>query len=213
MGAVLDRARSLAEKVGDSRALLWATCYTGAHAQLTGDWSRALEHHETAIQIGRDSGGFRHEVSWSYARGAEALMHLGRQREAIELCRRSLAISLDAGNRLESGYAHLVLAQLEARAEAPDWQKAAEHLDASLKAFRDAGAQLDVGRALLAGAEIARRRGESGSRDLAETARRIFADKGAGFLHREAQVFLAEVNLRSAPTDNGEPLECERRDQ
>jgi tetratricopeptide (TPR) repeat protein len=102
MGAVLDRARYLAERVGDARALLWVDCYTAAHAQMARDWERALERHEIAIQIGKESGGFHHEVSWSYARGAEALMHLGRTSDAIEFCRHSLALSLPAGNKLES---------------------------------------------------------------------------------------------------------------
>ena len=81
-------------------------------------------------------------------------MRLGRYQKAFEYCQQGLAISLRTSNKLEYGYAYMVLAELYATEAACDWDKAAWYRDESLKAFREVGAKVDVGLAHLAGARI-----------------------------------------------------------
>jgi hypothetical protein len=75
--------------------------------------------------MGRESGGVQHEVSYACARAAEALLRLGRSQEAFEHCHQGLAISLKTANKLEYGYAYMVLAEIHASEDYRDWDKAA----------------------------------------------------------------------------------------
>jgi nanoRNase/pAp phosphatase (c-di-AMP/oligoRNAs hydrolase) len=58
-------------------------------------------------------------------------------------------------------------------------------------AFREAGAKIDIGRAYLVAARIARLRQDEDASQLAERARQIFSENGARLLLREAEEFLA----------------------
>jgi predicted ATPase len=192
--ALLDRAQQLCEKVGDFRA--GVAHVNGGHVFLAGlerDFGRSLEYSHPIIQMGKESGGFQHEVSWAYARAAEALLRLGRYQEAFDYCHQGLAISLKVSNKLEYGYAYMVLAEIHASEEYRDWDKAAWYLEESLKAFREVGAQVDVGRAHLAGARIALLRHDGTACQWAEKARDIFAERGAKALLREAKELLEEL--------------------
>lgn len=117
----------------------------------------------------------------------------GRYQEAFEYCQEGLAIALKTSNKLEYGYTYMVLAELCATEAYRDWDKAAWYLDESLKAFREADAKVDVGRAHLAGARIALRRGNGTARRWAETARQIFAEHGAKALLEDAEELLVTL--------------------
>ena len=54
-------------------------------------------------------------VSYASARAAEALLRLGRYREAFAYCHQGLAISLKVSNKLEYGYGYMVLAEIPAQ--------------------------------------------------------------------------------------------------
>ena len=113
--------------------------------------------------------------------------------DAYDYCQQGLAISQKASNRLEYGYAYMVLAEIHASEGHRDWDKAAWHLEESLKAFREVAARVDIGRAHLAGARIALQRQNSSARQWAETARDIFATQGATALLREVEDMLATL--------------------
>jgi class 3 adenylate cyclase/tetratricopeptide (TPR) repeat protein len=189
----LERAQQLCEKIGDYRGISWATSSYFQVAELAKDFERAVASVNIQISRGIASGGFQHEVSSCFARGAAFLLRLGRYQEAFEYCQKGLAISLKTANRLEYGYAYMVLAELHASEMYRNWDKAAWYLEESLKAFREVGAQIDVGRAHLTGARIAMQRQDGSARQWAETARDIFAERGAKVLLQEAEELLATL--------------------
>jgi predicted ATPase/class 3 adenylate cyclase len=193
--ALLQRAWPLSEHVGDFLAQAWVHIWSGdVLARGDKDFEGALEHAQHVIRMGTESGGFSHEVSHQFARGAEALLRLGRVREAHDYCQQGLAIAQPASNKLESGYASMVLAEVHASEAYRDWDKAVWYLDESLKAFREVGATVDVGRAHLAGARIARLREDDTARRWAAQARDIFAERGANALLKEAAELLAALH-------------------
>jgi tetratricopeptide (TPR) repeat protein len=180
--------------VGDLLARAWVHIWHGAVcAAGEKDFERALEHAQQVIRMGAESGGFPHEVSHQFARGAEYLLRLGRTQEALDYCQQGVAISQPASNKLESGYASMVLAEIYASETYQDWDKAARYLEESLTDFREVEAQVDVGRAYLAGARIALQRQDGSARQRAETARDIFAKRGATVLLREVEEMLASL--------------------
>lgn len=174
--------------------MAWAQVLHGRlRAAADKDFESAFEAANALIDMGQASGGFQHEVSYAFARAAEALLRLGRYREAFAYCHKGLAISLKTSNKLEYGYAYMVLAEIHASKEYQDWDKATWYLEESLKAFRKVGAQVDVGRAHLAGVRTAQRRQDDSARQWAETARDIFAERGAKALLKEAEELFEEV--------------------
>jgi tetratricopeptide (TPR) repeat protein len=193
MEAWRERALQLCEKVGDFRGIAWARGFQILLAMAEKHFDKAFEYASEWIHMGKASGGFQHEVSAVYARAAECLLRLGRYREAFDACHQGLAISLHASNKLEYGKAYRVLAEIHASEEYRDWDKAAWYLEESLKAFREVGAQIDLGRTHLAGARIALLRQDGSARQWAETARDIFAERGAKALLKEAEELLATL--------------------
>lgn len=191
--ALRERALHLCEKVGDFRGISWAQGKHYLQAEHEKDFEAGFERSKTMIQMGQESGGFQHEVSASCGIIAGALVGLGRYREAFDYCHRGLAISLNASNKLEYGRAYMVLAEIHASEAYRDWDKAAWHLEESLKAFREVGAKVDVGRAHLSGARIAVQRQDGSARQWAETAMDIFAERGANALLRETEELLEEL--------------------
>lgn len=190
--SLLERASRLCDKVGDFLGRAWVSIWLGElRAVRDRDFAAALECATQVIAMGRASGGFQHEVSHQYARAAEYLLRLGRYREAFDYCHEALKIARHTANKLEYGYAYMLLAEIHASEAYEDWQQAEWYLRQSLTAFREVGAQVDVGRAHLAGARMARRRGDGRARHWAETARDIFASRGARVLLREAEAWLA----------------------
>lgn len=186
--SLLDQALQLCDKVGDFRGLAWVKGHHGLlQAAAVKDFVSAFKAAKGVIDMGQNSGGFQHEVSYVSARAAEALLRLGRYHEASAYCQKGLAISLKTANKLEYGYAYMVLAEIHAAPASRDWAKAAWYLEESLKAFRQVGAQIDVGRAHLAGARIAQQRQDNSARQWATTARDIFAERGAQALLKEAE--------------------------
>jgi predicted ATPase/class 3 adenylate cyclase len=191
----LERALQLCEKVGDYRGRAWANVLYGRlQAAAEKDFEGAFASMNAVIQMGTDSGGFQHEVSYAFARATEALLRLGRYREAFEYCQEGLAIALKVSNKLEYGYVYMVLAELHASEAYQDWDKAAWYLEESFKAFREVGSQIDVGRAHLAGARIALLRQDGSARQWTETAKTIFAERGAKALQKEAEELLAMLD-------------------
>jgi tetratricopeptide (TPR) repeat protein len=187
MHPLLQRAHDLLEKVGDYRGKAWVSIMHHYRAAIERDLENAIRHANRSVQMGKESGGFQHEVSAALARAAECLLRLGRYREAFDYCQQSLVISLKASNKLEYGYAYMVLAEIHASEDYRDWEKAAWYLDESLKTFQDVGAQVDVGRVYLAGARISLLRKDGNARQLAHAAREIFAERGAKALLKEAE--------------------------
>jgi class 3 adenylate cyclase/DNA-binding winged helix-turn-helix (wHTH) protein/tetratricopeptide (TPR) repeat protein len=190
--SLLERALRLCDKVGDFLGRAWVSIWLGElRATRDRDFAGALACATQVITMGRESGGFQHEVSHQCARAAEYLVRLGRYQEAFDYCHEALEIARHTANTLEYGYAYMLLAEIHASEAYEDWQQADWYLHQSLTAFREVGAQVDVGRAHLAGARIARRRGGGSARHWAETARAIFADRGARVLLQEAETWLA----------------------
>jgi predicted ATPase len=146
------------------------------------------------IQMGQESGGFQHEVSQFFANAAGYLLRLGRYREAFEHCHQALTASLKAGNKKVYGCAYMVLAEVHTSEDYRDWDKATWYLEESLKAFREVGAQIDLGRAYLAGGRIAVERQDNNAHQWAEQARDIFAECGASALLKEAEELLEELS-------------------
>jgi tetratricopeptide (TPR) repeat protein len=188
-----DRALPLCEKIGDFRGIAWARSLRRFQAEAERNFEKALANSSSQIQMGKESGGFQHEVSAHLARSAEYLLRLGRYSEAFAYCHQGLAISLKTSNKLEYGYAYMILAEVHASEDYRDWDKAVWYLEESLKAFREVGAQIDLGRAHLAGARIAVLRQDGSARQWAETARDIFAERGAKALRKEAEELLATL--------------------
>ena len=192
---MLERALQLCEKIGDYRGQAWANILYGRlRATAEKDYEGAFASLHAVIHMGTASGGFQHEVSYTFTRAAEALLRLGRYREAFEYCHQGLAISLKVSNKLEYGYGYMVLGELHASEAYQDWDKAAWYLEESCKAFREVGAQIDVGRAHLAGARMALLRQDGSARQWTETARTIFMERGAKALQKEAEELLATLD-------------------
>jgi tetratricopeptide (TPR) repeat protein len=192
---LLERALQLCEKVGDYRGRAWANALYGRlRAAAAKDYESAFTSMNAVIHMGTESGGFQHEVSYAFARAAEALLRLGRYREAFAYCHQGLAIARKVSNKLEYGYGYMVLAELHASAVYQDWDKAAWYLEESFKAFREVGSQIDVGRAHLAGARMALLRQDGSARQWTETARTIFMERGAKALQKEAEELLATLD-------------------
>jgi predicted ATPase len=192
--ALLERALQLCEKVGDYRGSAWANVLYGRlRAAADKDYEGACTSMQAMVHMGTASGGFQHEVSYAFARAAEALLRLGRYREAFEYCHQGLAIALKVSNKLEYGYGYMVLAEIHASEIYNDWDKSSLYLEESFKAFREVGSQIDVGRAHLAGARIALRRQDASARQWTETAKSIFAERGAKALQKEAEELLAAL--------------------
>lgn len=185
---LLDRALALCDKTGDFLALAWVHIWQGdLLATHEKDYKGALQHVQHVIRMGTESGGFPHEVSHQYARGAEYHLRLGHVNEAFDYCQHGLAISQPASNKLEFGYAYMVLAEVHSTEAYQDWHKADGYLEESLQAFHQVGAQVDIGRACLAGARIATQRQDGKARQWTEKARDIFAERGANILLQAAE--------------------------
>jgi tetratricopeptide (TPR) repeat protein len=189
-----ERAQELSARVGDFRGQVWARTYGYAErAAHAGDFAGALEHYNVVIHLYKEVRARRHELSFNLGRAAEMLLRLGRYREAFDYSQEGLAIALETSNKLEYGYAYMVLAEFHASEAYRDWEKASWYLEESLKAFREVGAQVDIGRAYLAGARIARLRNDGNARQWAKTARAIFAERGAKVLRQEAEELLTAL--------------------
>jgi tetratricopeptide (TPR) repeat protein len=186
-----ERARRVFERVGDFRGIAWVSAMWGCELEYQRDFENAMGHYKALIQMGRESGGFQHETSWALARLAECCLRLGHLNEAMDYAHQCLDIALRISNKLEYGAAYKVLAELHVFDEYRDWSRAARYLDESLKAFRDVGAELDVGRTYLAAARIARLKGDDNVRELAGAARDIAHATKSRPLQEEAEALLA----------------------
>ena len=109
----------------------------------------------TVIEGASRSGGFRHELAASCADLAYTRLLQNKHAEALELANKSLEVSTPMDNKLESGFAHLVLAQALATKEHPDFNSAAHHQSIGARELREAGAELDIGIAELVAGRIA----------------------------------------------------------
>lgn len=96
------------------------------------------------------------------------------------------------GRRLEYGHAYRILGEVYASDEYRDFDRAAWHLEESLKAARAVGAQLDVAR-YLSGARISLIKGDHVARELAEKARQIADACGARPVVEEAEEILTSA--------------------
>ena len=191
---LLERAVQLCERVGDFLGRAWVHIWSGEICAMRDrDYTAALEYANQVVDMGKASGGFQHEVAHQCVRGAEYLLRLGRSREAFDSCQAGLTLALETSNTLESGYAYMVLAELHASEAYEDWEQASWYLEESLKALRTVGAQVDVGRAHLAGGRIARRRHDGSARQWAESARDLLTACGATPLLHEAEAFLQSL--------------------
>jgi tetratricopeptide (TPR) repeat protein len=159
------------------------------------DPSAALQSMEGTIRLGRLSGGLHHEFVNAFARAAEALMRLGRFDEARARAQECLELALPETNRLESGYAWMVLAELEALAPVPNWEEVEAALARSLEAFTRAGAALDRGRNYLVAARLAHGRGEGEAERWLGIATQVFTTTGALPLARLAEELRREMEL------------------
>jgi tetratricopeptide (TPR) repeat protein len=192
--ALAERALSLSEKTDDFRGVAWAHWVLAAVAYLgRREFEKALEHMKYEIQMGQESGGFQHEVAAALVFSAEALLRLGRYEEALGHCQQCLAISLKPDNKLESGKAFRVLAEIHASEPYRDWGKVDEYLAASLKALREAGNEVFLAELDLSKARIALLRNDGTARQWAETARGIFEERGAKAYLRDAEELLATI--------------------
>jgi tetratricopeptide (TPR) repeat protein len=190
-----EKALHLSEKTGDFRAKLWVISGYGAErAALERDFERELESAIHAIRASEESGGIQHEAAFAFARAAEAHLRLGHQLDALECCEQGLAIARRmSNNKLEYGYAFMVLAEIHTSQPHRDREKSASYLEESLSAFSEVGARIEQGRAHLAGARIAVAFGDKTARECAETARSIFAEQGCKPLLEEAEELLASL--------------------
>ena len=188
---LLERALRLCDRVGDFLGRAWVHIWYGElYAIRDQDYATALKYANHVIEMGHTSGGFQHEVSHQYARGAEYLLRLGRYQEAFDYCQSGLAIAQQTANKLEYGYAYLILAEIHAAASYADPDKAVWYLQESRKAFDEVEARVDFGRTYLAEARIAACQHDGGPRHGAEAARAIFVEQGAKPLQQAAETLL-----------------------
>jgi tetratricopeptide (TPR) repeat protein len=157
------------------------------------DFEEALDWLKHMFQMGRESGGFQHEMCAALGYSAGVLVRLGRYEEAFEYCHENLATSLRTSNKLEYGRAYMVLSEIHASEAYRDWEKADGYLEQSIRAFREAGARSHLGEAYLTAARIGLKRQDGTAHRWAEKARDLFSECGAkGFL-KEAEEFLASL--------------------
>ena len=189
--SLLERALRLCDRVGDFLGRAWVHIWYGElYAIRDQDYETALKYARHVIEMGRTSGGFQHEVTHQYARGAAYLLRLNRQQEAFDYCHAGLAIALQTANKLEYGYAYLVLAEIHASAACADHDKAVWYLQESRQAFHEVEARVDIGRTYLAEARIAAQRHDDTVRQCAEAAHAIFVAQGATVLQQAAEAFM-----------------------
>ncbi|MCZ6874845.1 MAG: AAA family ATPase [bacterium] len=192
--SLLQRALQLCDRVGDFLGRAWVHIWCGElYAIRDQDYTTALNYARHVIEMGKASGGFQHEVAHQFARGAEYLLRLDRYQEAFDYCHAGLAIALQSTNKLEYGYAYMVLAEIHATAAFADRDKVRWYVQESRKAFREVEAQVDVGRVHLAEARIALLQRDDRARSCARAARAIFVAQGADSLRQAAEVFLVSI--------------------
>ncbi len=133
------------------------------------------------IRAMRESKGIQHELAHVLGKCAGSLSRLGRYTEANADGQECLAVGIPIGDNPEYRYGYMVLAEILAREEPPDWEKADQYLEEAFRALRDAGAPA---------ARLARLRRDEGARQLAERAREIFSETHARPFLREAEGFL-----------------------
>jgi class 3 adenylate cyclase/tetratricopeptide (TPR) repeat protein len=190
--ALRERAVRVFERVGDFRGRSWLYAMDADRARVQRDFEAAIELRQTEAAMARQSGGFQHEFSAGQARLGECYARIGQSKRALECCQESLAVALKMSNKLEYGYAYMVLAEVYASNEYRDWARAAWYFEESLKAFREVGAQLDVARAYLAGARISLLKADGKAPELAQMGRELAASRGARPLAEEAEEILAQ---------------------
>ena len=127
------------------------------------------------------------------ARKADVYLELGRIREARDAGEQARSLAARISLRLEDGYALAVLAEVYASDAYRDHDKA-EACYADAVAALEAVGGSDIGRAHLAGARIARTRGERDlARDRARQAQQILAAHKRGYFLRQAEALLDDL--------------------
>ena len=138
--------------------------------------------------MGERSHGFQHEIAATLAKKAECLTILQRYDEALDCCEKSLPVALHNSNKLESGRVYAILAEIHASKGFQDYDKAEAYFEQALKAFHDAGAESDIGRAYLAGARVAIARNDVDSaKQRATKAKRILTKHGRRFYLKQIE--------------------------
>ncbi len=201
-----ERAAEIMQRLGDYRGIAWTShggmlCAARFRIDSEIDFELAKRWQSTFVEMAELSKGFQQEHATSLAEGAYLYLRIGELERAKALAARALEVADPMGNRIESGFARLVLAELCSLTQPPEFERSQSHLQQALSDFSEAGAKIDVGRAHFLSARIARARNDfEASRTLARRALSVFERQGAKSWQREAVSFLSALPQSPAMT-------------
>jgi adenylate cyclase len=180
------RARSIAAEVVEAQARL---AYGDTFCRARSDWAGARAHAEAALAVGDRLGdnACRREGRRLLS---IVLLEEGQVSAAEAAAREARDLSQAAQQVMSVGRAERQLGRVAAAREA--FEAAAAHFASAERIFRRCGAQIELGRTLLARAEAARSAGEAadGWRPWLLEAQRLFRRAGARPLLKQAQTAL-----------------------
>ena len=189
----VERAERLFDKLGDYYGKLWVINIRARGAWLQGDLEQAVEGFQRAIDFATESGGMPHETVAMHRNKADIYLELGRTREARDAGEQARSLAARISLRSEDGYALAVLAEVYASDAYRDHDKAEACYADAVAALAAVGGS-DIGRAHLAGARIARTRGEHDlARDRARKAQQILKAHRRGYFLRQAEALLNDL--------------------
>jgi tetratricopeptide (TPR) repeat protein len=201
----LRRARTLMRRIGDYRGMAWTTGVEQGAPFCRWIVDSALRPEDVVepltefAELSAASGGFQHEFAAFTAQLARAYLLMGRIEKAEAICLRVLEVANSMSNKLESGYAHMLLAEINATGERKDSEKTAHHLQKSITELSEAGAKTEVGRAHLVAARIALADMDFRiAKNDANSARLIFAKHGAISWEMEATAMLTKLESEAS---------------
>ena len=191
----MDMAEELFRRVPHFQATTWLVWVRALLAIDSKDSENGFEIAERGVEIVQHGGFFAHETAATYARAAALYFIAGHTDLAWRNAEKAIEWAKNGPIRLELGIASVVLMQLYAeRGSRGDWEIARRYLQAALESFTAVGAELDLGRAHLAGAEILQSNDSSEARFHAERARAIFGRLGRRSCCRAPSAFFRKFD-------------------
>jgi class 3 adenylate cyclase/tetratricopeptide (TPR) repeat protein len=176
-----EQAVDYSERLGAAFSRIWSWNFYGAAQMLHGEWEKAIEALENALEMSRELHTAVEGNNWTLLWLAEAHLGLGHADQAVGLARRGLAGTIDQGQLYSQAFGHLILARILLGSAGADGSDEAED---ELTAAMDLARGLEFGSLepviLVELAKLARLRGdeEAHQRALRE-AHELFTEIGA----------------------------------
>jgi class 3 adenylate cyclase/tetratricopeptide (TPR) repeat protein len=182
-GALANSQQSLgiAERLGDAFSRTWASSLLGLAEGMRGDWARAVEVLERAMDIARERRTAADNEQYRVAMLAEAYLGVGDGKRAVELAEQAVNLARVRDHRAAVTFVNTRLAKvLLAVFGARETARIEATLKEALDVARVTSSRIGEATVLATRAELARQAGDEDlyQRDLAD-AHRLFVECGA----------------------------------